>query len=170
MFLSVVVYFFILFFLILISIYTLNLNSFLFFAKFYQQKFILLLFLFIFLLSFTLLYGLIFSNHHSFLFLINEVSVYNLFTFNTFYFPFIYIFLLITILTLFFCFAYNRSELIYFSIYVLFILFAGLGLFFTNSIFIFFLFYEALLIPSFLILYNYAKTRKCIEAAYLMFF
>ena len=35
---------------------------------------------------------------------------------------------------------------------------------------LFFFSYETLLIPSFFILYNFAKTRRCVEAAYLMFF
>lgn len=91
-------------------------------------------------------------------------------SFTTLYYPFIYIFLLVTLLTLYFCFAYNRSELNVFSLYVTFILISGLGLFSTSSLFLFFLFYEALLLPSFFILYHFAKTRKAVEAAYLMFF
>ena len=43
-------------------------------------------------------------------------------------------------------------------------------LFFTDSIILFFFAYELLLVPSFFILYNFAKTRRCVEAAYLMFF
>jgi len=54
--------------------------------------------------------------------------------------------------------------------YVTLILIAGYILFFTDSIILFFFAYEMLLIPSFFILYNYAKTRRCVEAAYLMFF
>lgn len=50
------------------------------------------------------------------------------------------------------------------------ILLAGYVLFFTDSIVLFFLFYEFLLVPSFFILYKFAKTRRCVEAAYLMFF
>lgn len=91
-------------------------------------------------------------------------------SFATLYYPFVYIFLLVTLLTLYFCFAYNRSELNVFSMYVTFILISGLGLFSTTSLFLFFLFYEALLLPSFFILYHFAKTRKAVEAAYLMFF
>lgn len=90
--------------------------------------------------------------------------------FASLYYPFIYIFLLITVLTLLFCFAYNRSELSSFSTYVFFILISGLGLFTTTSLFLFFCFYEALLLPSFFILYYFAKTRKAVEAAFLMFF
>lgn len=50
------------------------------------------------------------------------------------------------------------------------ILFAGYFLFFTDSLIIFFFAYEMLLVPSFFILYKFAKTRRCVEAAYLMFF
>jgi len=35
---------------------------------------------------------------------------------------------------------------------------------------LFFLAYEALLVPSFMVLYRFAKSRRCIEAAYAMFF
>jgi len=35
---------------------------------------------------------------------------------------------------------------------------------------LFFFAYEMLLVPSFFILYKFAKTRRCVEAAYLMFF
>ena len=66
--------------------------------------------------------------------------------------------------------SYNISELGLFVLFILIIYVAGLGLFLTNSFVYFFIFYELLLLPSFLILYNYAKTRKCVEAAFLMFF
>lgn len=85
-------------------------------------------------------------------------------------FPFIYIFVLITILSILFCLAYNVNELNSFFAYCTLILAAGYILFFTSSLLIFFFAYEMLLIPSFFILYNFAKTRKCVEAAYLMFF
>ena len=54
--------------------------------------------------------------------------------------------------------------------YCTIILLAGYTLFFTSSLTLFFFAYEMLLLPSFFILYNYAKTRRCVEAAYLMFF
>lgn len=92
----------------------------------------------------------------------NLISVY--------YFPFIYIFVIITTLSVLFCLTYNASELILFVFYCTLILAAGYLLFFTDSIILFFLAYELLLVPSFFILYNFAKTRRCVEAAYLMFF
>lgn len=85
-------------------------------------------------------------------------------------FPFIYIFVLITVLSILFCLSYNVNELTTFIAYCVVILCAGYTLFFTSSLLVFFLSYEMLLIPSFFILYNFAKTRKCVEAAYLMFF
>lgn len=96
------------------------------------------------------------------LLLSNSVLVY--------YFPFIYIFILITVLSILFCLTYNLNELSSFILYCTIILFAGYCLFFTDSVILFFLAYELLLVPSFFILYKYAKTRRCIEAAYLMFF
>jgi len=87
-----------------------------------------------------------------------------------YYFPFFYIFVLITILAIFFCLTYNISEIAAFAFYCIWIFGSGLGLFFTDSIALFFVAYELLLIPSFFILYKFAKTRRCVEAAYLMFF
>lgn len=89
---------------------------------------------------------------------------------SVYYFPFIYIFILITILSILFCLAYNSNEFTTFVFYCVVILCAGYSMFFTSSLLIFFLSYEMLLVPSFYILYNFAKTRKCVEAAYLMFF
>lgn len=89
---------------------------------------------------------------------------------NVYLYPFIYVFLLITALSIIFCLTYNKDELLNFMIYCQLILFAGYILFFTESLIIFFFAYEMLLIPSFFILYKFAKTRRCIEAAYLMFF
>lgn len=93
---------------------------------------------------------------------LNLVAIY--------YFPFLYIFLLITVLSIIFCLAYNTTELTAFIFYCTIILMAGYMLFFTDSLILFFLAYELLLVPSFFILYNFAKTRRCVEAAYLMFF
>lgn len=87
-----------------------------------------------------------------------------------YYFPFIYIFILVTLLSIIYCLAYNISEFTAFIFYCTLILLAGYIMFFTASLMLFFFAYEMLLIPSFFILYNFAKTRKCVEAAYLMFF
>lgn len=85
-------------------------------------------------------------------------------------FPFIYIFIFVTTLSLLSCLTYNVNELAIFSFYIVVILLSGYVLFFTDSLILFFFSYEILLIPSFFILYNFAKTRRCVEAAYLMFF
>jgi NADH-quinone oxidoreductase subunit M len=89
---------------------------------------------------------------------------------SIYYFPFVYIFVVVTTLSVLFCMAYNSNELISFMFYILIILVSGYILFFTDSLILFFLAYEMLLVPSFFILYNFAKTRRCVEAAYLMFF
>jgi formate hydrogenlyase subunit 3/multisubunit Na+/H+ antiporter MnhD subunit len=89
---------------------------------------------------------------------------------QVYYYPFIYVFLLITILSIVFCLTYNYDELFSFMFYCQIILLAGYVLFFTDSLILFFLSYEMLLVPSFFILYKFAKTRRCVEAAYLMFF
>lgn len=85
-------------------------------------------------------------------------------------FPFIYVFIIVTILSIVFCLSYNIDELFSFMFYCQVILLAGYVLFFTDSLILFFLSYELLLVPSFFILYKFAKTRRCVEAAYLMFF
>ena len=102
-------------------------------------------------------------------FLVDQVSV-RLHPVAIYYFPFIYIFVLITVLSIIYCLSYNANEFTTFILYCVAILSAGYVLFFTSSIMLFFLSYEMLLVPSFYILYNFAKTRKCVEAAYLMFF
>nr|YP_011027857.1 NADH dehydrogenase subunit 4 [Euplotes cristatus]UPM52067.1 NADH dehydrogenase subunit 4 [Euplotes cristatus] len=84
--------------------------------------------------------------------------------------PFVYIYIFITLVTLIYCFSYNYAELLSFQLYIIFIFLMGGSLFFVNSLALFFFAYEAFLIPSFLILYNFAKTRKAVEAAFLMFF
>jgi formate hydrogenlyase subunit 3/multisubunit Na+/H+ antiporter MnhD subunit len=97
----------------------------------------------------------------------------NILTLNlieVYFFPFIYVFLLVTILSIVFCLTYNIDELSSFMFYCINILIAGYILFFTDSLILFFFSYEMLLIPSFFILYKFAKTRRCVEAAYLMFF
>ena len=99
-----------------------------------------------------------------------DIRLLNISLVSIYSFPFIYIFIFITILSLLFCLAYNSNELVTFSAYIVVILLAGYVLFFTDSMILFFFSYETLLIPSFFILYNFAKTRRCVEAAYLMFF
>jgi len=89
---------------------------------------------------------------------------------SVYYFPFIYIFIIVTFLSLFFCLAYNKDELLSFTVFCFIILLAGYTLFYTDSLILFFMAYEMLLIPSFFILYKFAKTRRSVEAAYLMFF
>nr|YP_010049551.1 NADH dehydrogenase subunit 4 [Strombidium cf. sulcatum]QPL15956.1 NADH dehydrogenase subunit 4 [Strombidium cf. sulcatum] len=89
---------------------------------------------------------------------------------QVYYYPYIYIFLIVTSLSIIYTLTYSYNELQTFMAYLMLIFFAGLILFFTNSLVLFFFAYEALLVPSFFILYKFAKTRRCVEAAYLMFF
>jgi len=122
---------------------------------------LLLIYVFIFILyNFYTIYNFILFRPH--------VLLYNINYF--YYFPFLFIFIIITIISVLFCLNYNLSELGLFLIYVSFIIFSGFNLLITNSMVIFFLFYEFLLIPSFFILYIFSKTRRSVEASYLMFF
>ncbi len=101
--------------------------------------------------------------------LLNSTSL-SLNLLDVYLYPFIYVFIIITVLSIVFCLTYNRDELMSFMFYCKVIFLAGYFLFFTDSLIIFFFAYEMLLVPSFFILYKFAKTRRCIEAAYLMFF
>ncbi len=176
------IFFFIVFFLRLFYVNLINkfniynyllkitLSFFLFFSFFSLS---VLYYLFDLFSSFTYIY----SNNES-LFIYDNLSTSFLFNLNNlnlnllyiYYFPFIYIFILITVLSVLFCLSYSTNELIIFVFYCSIILISGYILFFTDSLILFFFSYEMLLIPSFFILYKFAKTRKCIEAAYLMFF
>ena len=89
---------------------------------------------------------------------------------DVYFYPFVYVFLVVTVLSILFCMTYNTDELLSFMFYCQIILISGYTLFFTNSLILFFLSYEMLLVPSFFILYKFAKTRRCVEASYLMFF
>jgi hypothetical protein len=114
-------------------------------------------------------FALIFDNDGSSFFFIRH-GFLGLNLMQVYYFPFIYIFLFVTMLSILFCLSYSTNEFTSFIFYCVVILIAGYSLFFTDSVILFFVSYELLLIPSFFILYKFAKTRRCIEAAYLMFF
>lgn len=175
------VYFIVLYFLRFYyfnSIFKINIASFLF-------KNLLTFFIFIILISFIFIYKLFTFNLTFYLSIdvlgtiqfenlsFNQLSQNSFLGVNllqVYYFPFIYIFLFVTLLSIFFCLSYNTNEFSIFVFYCTVILIAGYVLFFTDSLLIFFFAYEMLLVPSFFILYKFAKTRRCIEAAYLMFF
>jgi len=143
---------------------------------------------FFFFLSFTVLNYLL--DYYQDLILISsfnsnsDISLLNIFLFDkavyttasslnlsqVYYYPFIYVFIIITVLSIIYCLSYNGDELVSFMFYCQIILTSGYVLFFTDSLILFFLSYEMLLVPSFFILYKFAKTRRCVEAAYLMFF
>lgn len=164
-------------------IFSFSFNKFLLWIKISQLM--LNLYLFFFCISLISIYFIleftIEINSLTFI-LPSSINIYDYSTFSTlfhltnlnlltiYYFPFMYIFLLITILSIFFCLSYNINEIVMFSFYCTIILIFGYLLFFTDSLIIFFLAYEMLLVPSFFILYKFAKTRRCVEAAYLMFF
>lgn len=113
--------------------------------------------------------GSTYTLSYSYTKLVNNSSL-SLNLIDVYLYPFIYVFLIITVLSIVFCLTYNKDELMSFMFYCQIILIAGYVLFFTESLIIFFFAYEMLLVPSFFILYKFAKTRRCIEAAYLMFF
>lgn len=117
--------------------------------------------------------SLVFSNYYTILLTADDYFGKSKFGFNyldIYYYPFIYIFILITLLSIITCLSYPVSEITSFLFFTVTILVSGFLFFSTNNLFLFFFAYELLLLPSFFILYKYAKTRRAIEAAYLMFF
>jgi len=151
-------------FLIIISIFALNFNFSLRY-KFLSIKKNLNLFLYFFIILSAFLLNWLYL-----IFLISqELNIY-FNTINIYAFPFVFIFIFITALSVIFCLSYNKNETALFLFYCLSILLIGFNLFLTNDLIFFFLIYEMLLIPSFFILYKFAKTRRAVEAAYLMFF
>jgi hypothetical protein len=88
--------------------------------------------------TFNLVYGtsgfdLWIFDYYCYDYLLN-VRALNLNLVSIYYFTFIYIFVLITLLSIFFCLAYNLNELILFIFYCVLILTAGYLLFFTDSL------------------------------------
>jgi NADH:ubiquinone oxidoreductase subunit 4 (subunit M) len=172
--------------LIVLRIYTLQslirINITLFVVKYLLTLVVTLLLLMLIVLNTSLMYyNELFYINTNFINNITYVGTLtnNLTSFSTslnlnlvyvYYYPFIYVFSFITILSIVICLAYNTDEVIIFTGYCTVILTTGYTLFFTDSLILFFMAYEMLLVPSNTILYKFAKTRRCVEAAYLMFF
>lgn len=164
-----------LFYFILIILQTyfimfyLRILNFSFFYKFISKNIIknsiLVVFIYVFISLVSFLYSVFEVNNLFKLFFVADLTFLSIYVF-----PFIFIFLFITFLSILFCLMYNLNEIFLFFFYCSFILFIGFNLFLTDYLIYFFLLYEMLLIPSFFILYKFAKTRRAVEAAYLMFF
>lgn len=89
---------------------------------------------------------------------------------DSYSYPFAYTFLTVIMLSFINCLSYHRDDIRSFTLFLKLITLAGVIVLTSNSMIVFFLAYETLLIPSFMILYKFAKSRRCIEAAYAMFF
>jgi len=89
---------------------------------------------------------------------------------DSYSYPFAYTFIIVIALSFINCLSYHRDELRSFVLFLKLITISGFIVFTSNSMILFFLAYEALLVPSFMVLYRFAKSRRCIEAAYAMFF
>jgi NADH:ubiquinone oxidoreductase subunit 4 (subunit M) len=151
---------------------SLNVKTQFIFLLFFLQVFFLQIYLIFYSFSFDVFLTLpnlsILTKDYYGFYLIHPA--FSFFSLDLFIFPYIYIFLLITFFSIVFCLSYNFNELYIFFFYCLVILIVGMALFLADSFIVFFFFYELLLLPSFFILYRFAKTRRCIEASYLMFF
>jgi len=89
---------------------------------------------------------------------------------DSYSYPFAYTFLTVIMLSFINCLSYHRDDVRTFTLFLKLITLSGVIVLTSNSMILFFLAYETLLIPSFMILYKFAKSRRCIEAAYAMFF
>lgn len=87
-----------------------------------------------------------------------------------FYYPFLMALIIVTVLTIFFLFAYNTAEFTLFTFFIVAIFVNALIFFHTRTFLLFFLSYEMFLLPSFFILYVFSKTRRAVEASIYMFF
>lgn len=85
-------------------------------------------------------------------------------------FPFAYVFILITTTSLLVTLSYSVRNSAIFLLFIVLISAASSLLFAVNSLTLFFVCYELFLLPSFILLFSYAKTRRASEAAFLMFF
>lgn len=140
-----------------------------FFFNFYKYLNTWFIFSFLFITLISLFYNyFVFYNLNNYLSSFYFKNI--MFDFKIYYFSFFYIFFLITAVSLIYCLSYNYSELNSFLLFINIIFLAGLGLAYTNSLVLFFVYYECLLLPSFVILYKFSKTRRSVEAAFLMFF
>ena len=141
------------------------------------SKFFVSSLLFFFFVTFTTLHYLL-DYYQDIIFIVNtdsDIQILSTWFFNkiidvnatklnmiqVYFYPFIYVFLLVTVLSVVFCLSYNTDELSAFMFYCVIILVSGYALFFTDSLILFFFAYEMLLVPSFFILYKFAKTRRC---------
>ena len=123
----------------------------------YFTKFILLLLITILLYLIYLLY---------------YTTIYTMFDFFLYsWIPAVtYAFVLITLISLIFTIIFFNYTVYHYSFFVLIIYVSTYILLFTNNLIIFLISYECLLFPSFYILYKFAKTYNCLEAAYVMLF
>lgn len=151
-------------FFVIMSIFKIFFNFKVFFISL-KENLTLIILIIIFYLIINL-----FQTYYVYNFFINISKINNYQYLNFYYFPFIFIFIIITSISIIFCLNYNYYELNSFLIYIIFIMFSGINLLLTDSLILLFYFYECLLVPSFFILYIFSKTRRSVEAAYLMFF
>ena len=79
-----------------------------------------------------------------------------------------YSFVLITFISLIFTIIFFNYNIHHYITFVLIIYISTYVLLFTNNLIIFLISYELLLFPTFYILYKFAKTQRCVEAAYIM--
>ena len=106
------------------------------------------------------------------IYILHFIKIYNLFEFFTLGWvsTITYVFILITFISFIFTVIFFNYYLYHYIIFIITIYISTYVLLFTNNLIIFFISYELLLFPAFYILYTFAKTYRCVEAAYVMLF
>ena len=106
------------------------------------------------------------------IYVLHFIKIYNLFEFFTLGWisTITYVFILITFISFIFTVIFFNYYLYHYIIFIITIYISTYVLLFTNNLIVFFISYELLLFPAFYILYTFAKTYRCVEAAYVMLF
>ena len=106
------------------------------------------------------------------IYILHFIKIYNLFEFFTLGWisTITYVFILITFISFIFTVIFFNYYLYHYIIFIITIYISTYVLLFTNNLIVFFISYELLLFPAFYILYTFAKTYRCVEAAYVMLF
>lgn len=106
------------------------------------------------------------------IYILHFIKIYNIFEFFTIGWisTITYVFILITFISFIFTVIFFNYYLYHYILFITTIYLSTYILLFTNNLIIFFISYEFLLFPAFYILYTFAKTYRCVEAAYIMLF
>ena len=106
------------------------------------------------------------------IYILHFIKIYNAFEFFmlSWVSTITYVFILITFISFIFTVIFFNYYIYHYIVFIITIYISTYILLFTNNLIVFFISYELLLFPAFYILYIFAKTYRCVEAAYVMLF